>query len=422
MSILHEEMEKLVPRLREERRAVIEAHGGSEVGRITAGQVIGGMRHMPALLCDTSVVDPDKGLIIRGTSIRHLAGRLPEEVFFLLLTGRLPDAGELDALRSDLRARAGAPAHVWNAMPGDAHPMTMLSAAVMALDRESVFRIRYDAGIDRADYWRPALEDGLRLIALMPELAAGVYRARYGDGRRIEAAGNPDWAAAFAHMLGRTDDRFVDYLRIATIVQSDHEGGHASALTAHTVGSTLASVFYAVSAGYCALAGPLHGLASQVAVRWVLDAMERYNGVPSDDQIREYTWATLESGRVIPGYGHAVLRGQDPRYLSILAFGEKHTARSPIFKTVVKMSRVVPGVLMEQGKAKNPWPNVDAINGALFHHFGFEELPYYTVFFASALTFGFVAQYVLNRALLSPITRPRSVTTEWIKTHADKPR
>jgi citrate synthase len=70
---------------------------------------------------------------------------------------------------------------------------------------------------------------------------------------------------------------------------------------------------------------------------------------------------------------------------------------------------------MKTGKVKNPWPNVDAINGALFHHFGITETSFYTVFFAVALALGFSAQYVLNRALGTPITRPRSVTTEWIK-------
>lgn len=417
MSVLHDKLAAQIPALREQRKALVHHHGDSEIGTVTTRQVIGGMRDIRALVCDTSVVDPDKGLIIRGIPVTKLADQTPEAVFFLLLTGALPTADELRGLRTALDERSAVPGFVWaaiDALPANAHPMTLLSAAVLAMNEDSAFRREYEAGVDRREYWRPALDDGLRLVAVMPEIAAAIYRKCYGKGECIKPEQGLDWASNFAHMLGNNDEKFAGFLRVATIVQSDHEGGHASALAAHTVGSALSSVFYAVSAGFNALAGPLHGLASQVCVRWVLDAVDKYGGVPSEDEIREYAWDTINSGRVIPGYGHAVLRSQDPRYLSILAFGEQQASRADLFKTVVRMSRVVPGVLTEQGKAKNPWPNVDAINGALFYHFGIKELPYYTVFFAAALTFGFVAQYVLNRALLTPITRPRSVTTAWL--------
>jgi citrate synthase len=183
------------------------------------------------------------------------------------------------------------------------------------------------------------------------------------------------------------------------------------------VGSALSSIYYALGAGFTALAGPLHGLASQVCLDWVLEAMERYGGQPSDEQIRQYAWETLEAGRVIPGYGHAVLRGQDPRYLALLAFGEKNCSRDPVFKTVVAMSRVIPSVLIEHGKVRNPWPNVDTINGPIFYHFAITEIPFSTVFHAVSLSLGLSAQYVLNRAVGAPITRPRSVSSEWIKKH-----
>jgi citrate synthase len=408
----------MIPALREERARLLEDHGSRVVSDVSALQIVRGMRDVNALVCDTSVVDPDKGLIIRGIPVAHLAGKLPEEVFHLLLVGELPPPQVAETLRAEIAARARVRDHVWRvleAMPGDSHPMTMLSAAVLVMEKESKFRPHLVADMKPADHWRAALEDALRLIGALPAIAAGVYRMHYKKGKRIPHAKTLDWAANLAHMLGNDDEKFYDLMRLATVVQSDHEGGHASALTAHTVGSALSSLFYAVSAGWNALAGPRHGLASQICLRWVLDAMDRYGGVPSEEQIREYAWDALNAGRVIPGYGHAVLRGQDPRYLAILAFGEKNTPRDSVFKTVVAMSKVIPSVLMEHGKTKNPWPNVDAINGSLFHHYGIKEIDFYTVFFAVALAFGFSAQYVLNRALGSPIMRPRSVTTKWLE-------
>lgn len=424
MSILHDTLDELIPGLREERRSLLEGYGSRPIATVSVSQIIGGMRHVPALVCDTSVVDPDKGLIVRGTSITRLAGRLPEEVFFLLLTGRLPEPHELADFQNDFLARSKAPAEVFallEAMPRDSHPMTMLSTAILALEHRSRFRRAYDGGMDRTDHWRPALDDALDLLAVLPAIAAGIYRIRYANGAAKIIAGNPelDWAANLGYMLGSEDALFYEYLRLATVVQSDHEGGHASALAAHTVGSVLSNIYYSLSSAANALAGPLHGRSSQACLEWVLAAIEKYGGEPTEEEIREYTRETIGAGRIVPGYGHAVLRGQDPRYLAILAFGKRHCPRDPIFKTIVQMSRVIPSVLIEQGKVKNPWPNVDAINGALYHHFGITEAPYYTVFFTVALSLGICAQHVLSRALGTPITRPRSVPTSWLKAQLD---
>jgi citrate synthase len=419
MSAIHDRLAALIPAMREERRTLVREHGGVQVSSVSVKQILGGMRDVDALVCDTSEVDPTRGLIIRGIPVAHLAGRAPEDVLFLLLTGSLPSAAEAQDLHRELAKRAGLPPYVWRvieAMPPQSHPMTLFSAAILALEKESEFTARYNRGLAKDDAWKPALDDALDLIARVPEVAAGIYRIRYWKGPRISRAPDLDWAAGFAHMLGYDDDGFRAYLRLATVVQSDHEGAHASALTAHTVGSVLSNVYLAASSAMNALAGPLHGLASQVCLEWVLAAIDRYNGQPSDEEIREYASESIRAGRVIPGYGHAVLRGQDPRYLAILAFGEKECPRDRVFKTVVAMSRVIPSVLIEEGKAKNPWPNVDAINGSVFYHYGITEIPFYTVFFGAALTLGIASQYVLNRALGTPITRPRSISTQRIRT------
>ena len=146
--------------LRGRRVDLLATSGDKIIADIAVKQVVGGMRGIPALVCDTSVVDPDKGLIIRGTPVAHLADKRPEEIFFLLLTGELPDAGELEAVQNDLAGRIGAPSHVWDVlekMPDDSHPMAMLSTALLAMESQSVFRERYEAGMKREEQWEAAL-------------------------------------------------------------------------------------------------------------------------------------------------------------------------------------------------------------------------------------------------------------------------
>jgi citrate synthase len=130
--------------------------------------------------------------------------------------------------------------------------------------------------------------------------------------------------------------------------------------------------------------------------------------------MEEYTWETLGGGRVIPGYGHAVLRATDPRFTAFHAFGKKHFPHDPVFRTMDIGFQVIPRVLQEHGKAANPWPNVDAASGALLYHFGITEMRYYTVLFSVSRAMGICAQLVMSRALMEPITRPKSVTTAWI--------
>lgn len=417
MSALHDVFAAQVPALRAERAETLKQHGRRVISEVTVARAFGGMRDVRALVCDTSVVDPDQGLVIRGIPVLRLIDRFPEDAFFLLLIGRLPTANESQALRAEIAGRTRVPAYVWSvmeAMPRDTHPMSMLSAGVVAMENESVFARRF-AKLAREDYWRATLDDALSLWAVLPELAAGIYRFAYDKGPRIAPDPSLDWAANYGRMLGVSDPVFTPAMRTAAILQSDHEGGNVCAFTCHVVGSVLSSAYLAVSAGFNGLAGPLHGRASQESTQWVTEAMRRYGGVPTNEQIEEYAWEALNAGRVVPGHGHAVLRGEDPRFTAMVDFGRAHFKGDAVFETVERMGRVVPEVLKEHGKARNPCPNVDFGMGAVWHHFGIADLPYYTVPFAISLSMGMLAQLVINRALGSPIVRPRSVTTEWIQ-------
>jgi citrate synthase len=418
MGVIHDAVAARVPALRAQRAEALKQHGDRVISQVTAAQALGGMRDVRALVCDTSVVDPDRGLIMRGIPVLELLDRTPEDVFFLLLIGRLPSQDESHAVREEIAAQPRVPEIVWHAveaMPRDSHPMSMLSAALLAMEHESVFAKRFDEGLARDEYWRASLDDALRLLGSLPTLAGGIYHIRYGHGPRLAHDPALDWAENFGHMLGVRDPLFAPAMRRAAILQSDHEGGNVCAFTCHVVGSVLSNPYLAVSAGFNGLAGPLHGRSAQESTQWVLSAIERFGGAPSPGQIEEYAWEALNGGRVVPGHGHAVLRGPDPRFTATIDFGRQHFESDPVFDTVSRMAEVLPAVLKKHSKAKNPYPNVDFGMGAVWHHFGIRELAFYTVPFAISLAMGMLAQLVINRAVGSPIVRPRSVTTEWIR-------
>lgn len=420
MAKLQNELAKLIPLWRKEVVGLVKKHGARKISDVSVIQAYGGMRGVKGMVCDTSEVPPDKGLLIRGTPIGKLADKTPEDIFYLLCTGSLPNARDRRALRDELAARSRVPAYVWKvleAMPANSHPMCMLDTAILCMQRESKFVKAYNAGMTKMEYWQPTLEDALDLLAKLPGIAAGVYRMRFKKGRRIAPKADLSWAGNFAHMLGIKDPtgEFADCMRLYLVLHCDHEGGNVSAHTCHLVGSALSDAYYSVSAGLNGLAGPLHGLANQECLNWIIQLNRQFRGRPSKEDIRKMAWDTLNSGKVIPGYGHAVLRVTDPRFTAFRAFGMKHFPDDPIMRTVDNVFEIVPQVLKEQGKAKNPWPNVDAGSGALLYHYGMKEFSYYTVLFSVSRAMGMLSQLVVNRALGSPIERPKSVTTKWIK-------
>jgi citrate synthase len=424
MTTIQAALAKNIPKWREEVRTLIKEHGNEKVSEVTLRQAYGGMRGVKCMVCDTSEVPPDQGLLVRGTPIGQLTNSTPEDIFYLLCTGEMPGTGEVEALRKDFSDRSQVPDYVWTvleAMPADSHPMCMLDTAILVMERESKFRQEYTEGLKKEDYWKPTLEDALTLLARLPAVAAGVYRIRFDKGKPIDPRKDLDWAGNFAHMLGIKDPsgEFADCIRLYLVLHCDHEGGNVSAHACHLVASALSDTYYAVSAGLNGLSGPLHGLANQECLGWILRVQEKFGGVPTDEQLTEFAWETLKAGKVIPGYGHAVLRVTDPRFTALREFGMKHFPDDPVMTIVDKVYRIVPEVLKEHGKAKNPWPNVDAGSGALLYHYGLREFPYYTVMFSVSRALGMCAQMVIDRALGEPIERPKSVTTDWLKTQVN---
>ena len=417
--MLQEQLTKKIPLWQEDLKQVLQENGEKVISNVTVSQAVKGMRGVRSLICDTSAVSADKGLIIRGHSILDITNILPEEAFYLLLTGELPSQEQLSDLQNQLNEHRIAPDYVWkvlDAMPENSHPMTMLSIAIQSMRIESIFVEKFNEGTSKKDYWKWVLEDGIKLIGVLPSIAAAIYRKHKKINERIEPDQNLDWGGNFAHMLGVNDsDDFKKLMRLYLMLHSDHEGGNVSAFSSLTVASSLSSPFLAVGAGFNGLAGPLHGLANQECLKFVLEIKDHFNGKPSNEDLREFCWKRLKNGRVIPGYGHAVLRCPDPRFTAFMDFGKEHIKNDDVFGIVKALFDIVPPVLKEHGKAKNPWPNVDAASGSLLYYYGLKEFNYYTVLFSLSRAMGIISQIVINRALRIPITRPKSVTTDWLK-------
>ena len=401
-----------------EIHSVIKNKGQKVISEVTVSQAYGGMRGVKGLTCETSAVSADRGLIIRGYPLTDISHISPEEVFYLLLTGELPDSDAVNDIQNQLKNNQKVPEYVWKileSMPKNSHPMTMLTTAIQSMQVDSIFVKKYNDGTPKTDLWKWTLDDGITLLSAIPIIAAGIYRMRYNKGDRIEPDKTLDWAGNFAHMLGIQDEDFKKLMRLYLMLHCDHEGGNVSAFSSLTVASALSSPFLSVAAGLNGLAGPLHGLANQECLKFVLDVKDHFKTVPSDEDLKDFCWDRLNNGRVIPGYGHAVLRCPDPRFSAFMDFGENYIRNDDIFSIVQSLFKVVPPVLLEQGKAKNPWPNVDAASGSLLYYYGLKEFNYYTVLFSISRSMGIIAQMVINRAMGIPITRPKSVTTEWIK-------
>lgn len=399
-----------------------------KIGECTIGQAIGGMRGVKSLVTDISYLDPNEGIRFRGLTIPETMAKLPkypgaempyvEGHIYLLLTGDVPTEKEVADVAKDLKKRAKVPQYVKNvlkALPKESHPMAMFSSAILSMQNESKFAKAYKKGIDKMALWDTYYEDSMDLLAKLPEIAAFIYRLKYKKGKFIAPNPKLDFGGNFAHMMG-IKKPYDDVSRMYFILHSDHESGNVSAHAGHLVSSALSDAYYSMSSMLNGLAGPLHGLANEMVLRWLQDVMKKMkNKVPTKEQMRKFVWDTLESGQVIPGFGHAVLRKTDPRYTAQREFCEKHLPDDLIFKYVDLLYKVTPDVLLEQGKAKNPWPNVDAQSGVIQWYYGLTEYDFYTVLFGVGRAIGVAANIIWDRALGYPLERPKSLTTSMLE-------
>lgn len=417
-------MSELIQEKLKLKKDLLDGHGGEKVQQVTVEMAINGARSVKCMVTETSDLDPVKGIAYRGKSLYEVNEQLPkakggevalpEAAFWLLLTGMKPTEEDVEAFTKELHKRATVPQHVYNIVdtfPPDLHPMTQLSICILALQKDSLFTSEYHNGMKKDTYWEKALEDALDLSAKIPVIAAKIYRRSFHDGKVPEYDNQLDWAGNYCQMLGiNADEQFKEATRLYLMLHADHEGGNVSAHTTHLVGSALSDPYQAWAAGLCGLAGPLHGLANQECLAWLKGVQKDLGDIePTKESITEYAKKTLAQGKVIPGFGHAVLRKTDPRYMLERQFALKHMQGDPLFKLVDACYQALPPLLESMGKVKNPNPNVDAHSGQLMSFYGLTEQDYYTVIFAVSRTLGVMAQYVWSRALNLPIERPKSV-------------
>ena len=426
--ILHDQITAQLPEWRERVKKLVKEQGEKVLDQVTIGQVYGGMRDIKSMVSDISYVDPATGIKFRGLSIPEVLEKLPKPagaeipyvgaLYYLLVVGEIPTKAQAEEVEAEWAGRSVVPAYVYNvlrAMPKETHPMVLFSQAVLALQNGSAFAKAYHDGVKKDLYWESTLVDSLDLTAKLPVIAAFIYRLKYGDKKEPKYDPKADYGANFARMLGVKDKGYEDLARLYFILHSDHEAGNVSAHTTHLVGSALSDAFYAFSAGLNGLAGPLHGLANQECLGWLMDVHKKFGGVPGREDLYKFAWDTLNSGKVIPGYGHAVLRVTDPRFTAQLEYAKKHFPQDDLIRLAELVYDVVPAVLKEQGKAKNPAPNVDAISGTLQYYYGVREFDFYTVLFGVGRALGVTANLVWARALGQPIERPKSLTTKMLE-------
>jgi citrate synthase len=402
-------------------------HGEVVLGQVNIDQVLSGIKGIPALLTETSKLDANEGIRFRGYSLPELQQKLPkmedggeplpEGLFYLMMIGQIPSKEDVLNISKDWATRAHVPQHAFDvidAIPKNSRPMTQFSTAILSMAYDSVFMKAYRAGVNKKFYWDFMYEDVMTLIARLPRIAAYIYRRIYHNGNHIEANPTLDWAGNLAHMMGHDSNEVRNLLRLYMVIHADHEGGNVSAHATHLVGSALSNAYYAFAAGMVGLAGPLHGYANQEVMDWIAEMnIQIGTDEPSDSQIANYIEQTLIQGRVVPGYGHAVLRITDPRFTVQQQFAEKYIVNDKLINTVNAIYRVAPPILEATGKIKNPWPNVDAFSGSLLNHYGITESSFYTVLFGVSRSLGVLASLVFDRMYGLPIERPNSQTMEW---------
>ena len=430
-STLKTTLKKKIEEFRPRTTKLTKELGKIVIDKVTIDQCIGGARDIRSLVTDISYLDPQEGIRFRGKTIPETFAALPkakgskyptvESFWYFLLTGEIPTQAQVDEVVAEWKKRQVVPSYVWDsirALPRDSHPMVMLSVGLLALQKDSKFAAFYNSGkFNKMTAWESVYEDASDIVARIPIIAAFIYNLKYKSDFQIPVDEKLDMGANFAHMIGKPAP-YDDVARMYFILHSDHESGNVSAHTTHLVHSALSDPYYAYSAGLNGLAGPLHGLANQEVLSWIMEFQKKLNGAePTKENVTKALWDTLNAGQVVPGYGHAVLRKTDPRYTAQREFclNTPGLKDDPLFKLVSMIFETAPGVLTEHGKTKNPWPNVDAQSGVIQWYYDVKEWDFYTVLFGVGRALGCMANITWDRGLGYAIERPKSVTTAMLE-------
>ena len=371
-----------------------------------------GLRGVPVGTCRTSFVTPTEGVHYCGYPIAELAHFSPEDIVFLLFNKELPTPEQSAAFKAELSARGRVPdsvAAVFHTLPRNGHPMDWLSIGIHTLGM-----------METTGDWK---EDALNLIARMPRMMGLMFRIREGRGENIP---DDDLELNMVQRFVRTlemdgvDDELMEKI-LATylVLHMDHGGGNLSTFTGKAIASGHATVYASIAGAMNALSGPLHGRANQSCLEFVLRI-----GTSDPDKVEAFVRGELAAKRPVFGFGHAVLRAEDPRATVQFALGERLCPDDENFKIIRTLREVAPRVLSENKKISNPNANVDIASGALLHHVGFKDPTYYTTFFGWARVAGIGAQIIDERTVMrsgkgTPIYRPKYIAEQQELRHLD---
>ena len=379
---------------------------------VTGEHLNTGLRGVPVGTCRTSFVTPGEGVHYCGYPIAELANLPPEDIVYLLFNKELPTPDEASSFRADLQRRCALPSgleQVFSSLPKEGHPMDWLSVGIHTLGM-----------LDTTGDWK---EDALNLIARMPRLMGLLFRYREGRGDNIPAD-DPSLSmvqrfVSTLQMEGVDDALMEQILSTYLVLHMDHGGGNLSTFTGKSIASGHATVYASLAGSMNALSGPLHGRANQSCLEFVLRV-----GTSDPEQVEAFVRNELSAKRPVFGFGHAVLRSEDPRATVQFALGERLCPDDENFKIIRTLREVAPRVLSENPKISNPNANVDIASGALLHHVGFTDPTYYTTFFGWARVAGIGAQIVDERTVMrqgkgTPIYRPKYIAEEQTLRHLE---
>lgn len=379
---------------------------------VTSDHLNTGLRGVPVGTCRTSFVTPTEGVHYCGYPIAELAAFAPEDIIYLLFNKELPTPQQSEEIRAELAARATIPGDVESVLktlPADGHPMDWLSVGIHTLGM-----------LETTNDWRA---DAMNLIARMPRLMGLIFRIR--DGRADEIPADDPQASLVDRFVNALDLKDVDKQKMTRVISTylvlhmDHGGGNLSTFSGKAIASGHATVYSSMAGAMNALSGPLHGRANQSCLEFVLRV-----GTSDPVEVERFVRAELEAKRPVFGFGHAVLRAEDPRATVQFALGEEICPDDENFKIITALREVAPRVLRENPKISNPNANVDIASGALLHHIGLTDPTYYTTFFGWARVAGIGAQIVDERSVMrdgkgTPIYRPKYIAEEQSLRHIE---
>lgn len=387
---------------------------GEVLFEITDEHLETGMRGYPVGYCITSSVDPTKGLFYMGRPVGEMASWSPEETIYLLLYGGPGSEERLKEFSDELNERAGLNPKTVEAirrLPREGHPMKLFSCALLI------------AGMfeGTGNY----SEDCLNAIAKIPSIVATVINHHAGWGETRPFKPQLGYMENFAQMLNVPSASLEDLtrvLRVFNVLHYDHGGGNLSAFTGKAVASGLADMYASLAAAMDALSGPRHGKANQDCLQFVKEMADELGPKATPVQVEELLRKRLANHKLIFGFGHAVLRVEDPRATVLYGMAEEHYPDDPLVGMALLLRLVGPKVLSENPKIADPYPNVDAISGTLLSASGFPYPEYYTVLFGLSRCVGIARQIVYERTEArggkgTPIVRPKYYFKEQAPVH-----